>query len=242
MTKFSGPLLHTDRSSAADRDWFSNAPSFMDTDFVQLMDDFIMVANDQTNDWTVVKDTSATVAVLADTVNGILRLTSAATTDNDGASIQGNEVFLPATGVTIWFEARIRASDADQHDGFIGLCENFATNPEACLTASNRIGFQINDEDASILCKSEVADTEASTDSGVDQADATFNVVGFKINGTSSIEFYVDRKLVATHTSVPATELTPAFFNLSGNATGTHTADVDYISVVATRGAVTAWS
>lgn len=199
------------------------------------MDDFTVAVFNATDDWTVVKDASATVTVAADTIHGAALLTSAATTDDDGASIQGNEVILPAAGRTIWFEARIQASDADQHDGFVGICENFATNPEACLTASNRIGFQINDGNASILCKSEVADSESSTDSAVDQADATYNTVGFKVNGTSTIEFYVDRVLVATHTAVPTTEMTPAFFNLSGNATGTHTAQADYIFACWTR-------
>ena len=235
MTKFSGPLLHTEKSSAAGRDWFGGMPSANDPDYVTMMDDFTIAVFNATDDWTVVKDSSATVTVAADTANGAALLTSATTTDDDGASIQGNEVILPAAGRTIWFEAKVQASDADQHDMFIGISENFATNPEACLTASNRIGFQVDDGDASLLATSEVADTESQTDTSQDMADATYVTLGFRVNGTSSIEFFVNRNLVATHTSVPTTEMTPAFMNISGNNTGTHTAQADYIFACWTR-------
>lgn len=235
MTKFSGPLLHTEKSSAAGREWFGGAPSAFDPDYTYFVDDFNRVAVDLTNDWTEIKDAgAAAAAIVADAANGLLRISSTATTDNDGGSIQGNEIYLPAAGKTIWFEAKVRASDVD-HDMFIGLTQNFATDPEAVLAASNRIGFQITEGSAVWLAKSEIADAETSTSTGVTQVAATFDTVGFRVNGVSTIEFFVNRNLVATHTSVPATELTPAFFNLSGNATGTHTADVDYIAICATR-------
>ncbi len=69
-------------------------------DQVVYMDDFTGVALDSTNDWTVVKDSSAAAAILADTVGGVVKLSSQATTDNDGASIPGNEIFgVPSTRV-----------------------------------------------------------------------------------------------------------------------------------------------
>ena len=121
-------------------------------------------------------------------------------------------------------------------DAFVGLVQNFATNPENILTASNRIGFQINDGDASILCKTEAADTETNTDSGVDAANATDVTVGFKVIGTSSVEFYVNRQLVATHTTnIPTTELAFGLFELSGSVTGTMSMSVDYFGVWGTR-------
>ena len=74
----------------------------------------------------------------------VIALTSTATTENDGASIQGkHEIFsLPTTaGDSIWFETRIKTSDADQMDVLVGLTETFATNPENALASSNIIGF-----------------------------------------------------------------------------------------------------
>ena len=114
-THFSGPVL------------FSNARPTLENlnikawpDQVVYMDDFTGVAFDNTNDWTVVKDSSATVALDADVLNGVVKLSSQATTDNDGSSIQGNEIFaLPSTaGEKLYFEARFSMADADQMDLF----------------------------------------------------------------------------------------------------------------------------
>jgi hypothetical protein len=233
-TRFSNTILY-DRGGSLKK-WGLDLPQGrMSPDYVTVFDDFTGVVIDATNDWTVVKDSSAAVALVADTAGGEVVLTSQTTTNDDGASIQGNEIFLPAAGRTIWFETRIKVADADQQDVFVGICENFATDPEACLTASNRIGLQITDEDASILCKSEVADAETSTDSAIDAVDATYIRLGFKVSGISQIQFFVNRELVATHTTVPATEMAPAIFSLSGNASGTKSLTADYIMCVATR-------
>jgi hypothetical protein len=114
------------------------------------------------------KTGTASVGIVGDTVGGELALTSAATTDDNGASIQGNEIFAVAAGKDIYFSTRIKCNDADQTDICVGLTVNFATNPEAMLTAADRIVFQVDDGNASILCKTEKNGTETSTDSGVD--------------------------------------------------------------------------
>jgi hypothetical protein len=97
-------------------------------------------------------------------------------------------------------------------------------------------GFQIDEGNASILCKTEAGGTETSTDSGVDAANATDVVLGFKINGTTQVEFYVNRNLVATHTTnIPVTELTFGFCEISGTNLGTLSMSVDYFGVWGTR-------
>lgn len=235
--KFSGPIKNVVKSRGA-REWFSSLPVGADLlDVHVFMDDFDQQALDETNKWTVVKDAGASVALGADALKGTLILTSTATTDDDGASVQcSNEVWALTADKQSWFECKFQVADADQQDVFVGICENFATNPEACLTSSNRVGFQINDGNASILCKSEKTDTETSTDSGVDAADATDVVVGWHWDGKGSIKFFVDRGLVATHTADrPLVNMTAALFELSGNATGTKSMTVDYIFVAQER-------
>ncbi len=232
-TRFNGTILHGNTKA---RKWFNDLPQAFAPEYVEQFFDFTEVAADATNLYTVVKDSSATVAIAADTANGRLLLTSAATTDDDGASIQGNEIWLPAAGRTIWFEALLQGSSVADMDIFVGLSQNFATNPEAVLTASNRIGFQVNDGDASILCKTEAADTETSTDSGVDMVNATDIRLGFKVIGTTLVEFYVNRNLVASHTTnIPTTEMAFAAFELSGSITGTRSMSIDYLGVWGTR-------
>lgn len=228
-TRFTGAILFAGKP-------FRDMPQGNHPDYIQLWDDFDKVAVDATNDWTVVKDTGAAVAITADTAGGRLGMTSAATTDNDGSSIQGNEIFLPAANKKIWFETLLQSSDADQMDVVAGLTVNFATNPEAALTAADRICFQIDDGNASILCKTESGGTETSTDSGIDAADTTDVRLGIRVVGTGLVEFYINRSLVASHTTnIPTTELTPALMQLSGNATGTKSMSVDYVMVVAER-------
>jgi hypothetical protein len=168
-------------------------------------------------------------------------MSSAATTDDDGSSIQGNEVFKPAAGTDIWFATRIQSEDTggvvNDQDICVGLSVNFATHPEAMLTAADRIVFQIDDGSGSILCKTEKNGTETSTDSQVDIVDATAIDLAFHVKGTSAVEFYVNGALVATHTTniVDDEELTPAVMQLAGSGTGTKLIYVDYVQVVATR-------
>ena len=234
-THFTGPMLNSGKGSS--RKWFENLPIGLNPDYTVLFDDFTGIALDSTNDWTVVKDSGAAVAIGADVAGGVITMTSAATTDDDGSSIQGNEIFALASGRDIWFRANIQSSNADDMDLCAGLTVNFATNPEAMLTAADRIVFQINDGDGSILCKTEKNGTETSTDSGVDAADATNVELAFHVVGTSYVEFFVDGSLVATHTTnLPDDEeLTVGVMQLSGSATGTLSATLDYVFAAQTR-------
>lgn len=232
-TRFGGTILHS--GTGAGRAWFRDLPQASTPDYVTLWDDFTGVAVDSTNAWTVVKDSGATVAIVADTAGGEIALTSATTTENDGGSIQGNEIFLPAAGRTIWFETRVKVVDADEVDIFVGLVQNFATNPEAALTASNMIGFLIADGSAAITAVAESADTQTTATTGASAVDATYVRLGFKVNGISSIEYFVNRQKVATITAVPTTEMAPALFHLSGSASGTHAMTADYVGCWATR-------
>lgn len=229
-----GPIL--DPGTEVGREWFKNLPVNYDPDFVTFFDDFNRTVFNATDDWTVIKDSGAAVGITADTLNGVVGITSAATTDNDGGSIQANEVFQAASGREIWFEAKVKLHDADDQDFFVGLCENFATDPEACLTSSNRIGFQVTEGNASILCKTEASDVESSTDSQKDAADATYVTLGFVVRNTTHVDFYVNRVLVAMHTSsIPTSLLTPALMSVSGSATGTFITYADYIAIWTNR-------
>ena len=243
-THFKGPILYS-----AARKGLENLQVGVWPDQAVLYDDFTGILLDATNDWTVVKDSSATAALSADTATGVLALTSQATTDNDGASIQGNEIFqLPSTaGEKLFFEARFFASSTSgsgvgQMDIWIGLCENFATNPEAAFTASNRIGFQLDDGSSLTRLITEASDTETETElaAAYNLTDDTYVTVGFigtKGTTTDTVQFYYNRQLVGTHTTnIPTSLMTPAAVEVSGDATGTKSMSVDYIMAAVDRG------
>lgn len=230
-TRFSGPVLYSGANKNAFFAGIGQMPISINPAYFSIVDDFTGIAFDITNDWTELKDTNASVGIVADTVGGELALTSAATTDNDGASIQGNEIFAVATDKDIYFSTRLKCNDADQTDICAGLTVNFATNPEAMLTAADRIVFQVDDGNASILCKTEKNGTETSTDSLVDLADNTYVVLSFNVTSTGSVTFFVNGKQVAQHTTnIPDDEnLTVAAMSLSGSATGTRVTTLDYL-------------
>lgn len=236
-THFTKPIRYARKGTAGSYANRGEMPIGIDPDFYGIVDDFVGVALDTTNDWTELKDVGASTGIAADEVGGVLNLSSTATTDNDGASVQGNEIFALTADKSIWFATRIQNNDADQTDVCVGLTLNFATNPEAMLTATDRIVFQIDDGDASILCKTEKDGTETSTDSGVDLADNTWSELAFNVEGTSKVHFYVDGKHVATHaTNLPDDEnLAAAAMSISGSATGTRVTKVDYIIAVQER-------
>lgn len=236
-THFSGPVLYSGTNTAAPFAGMAEMPITINPAYFSIVDDFVGVAIDTTNDWTVVKDSGASVAIVADTVGGEVALTSAATTDNDGASIQGNEIFLPASGKNMYFSTRVKNTKVAQTDLCFGFTVNFATNPENMLTAADRIVFQVDDGNASILCKTEKNGTETSTDSGVDLADNTYVVLAFSVNSTGSVQFFVNGNSVATHTTnIPDDEnLTVAAMSLSGSASGTRETILDYLIAVETR-------
>lgn len=235
---FTGPLLDSGRLEDV-RDFFEDFPLSQDPDYLYFMDDFDRIVFDSATPcrWTIVKDSGASVAIEADTLSGRALFSSAATTDDDGSSIQGNEIFKVRSGKDIWFETKLQLSDATEMDFCAGLVVNFSTNPEAILTAADRICFQKNDGDASILSKTEKSGTETSKDTEVDFADATDIILGFHVHSDSKVEFFINRHLVSTHTTniVDDEELTIGLFELSGVATGTKTMSVDYVMTVMER-------
>ena len=203
-------------------------------DYFCLEDDFVYELD---TGWTTVKGSGATVAIVADTVGGELGITSAGTTENDGGSVQGNEIFAVAANKNMFFQTRIKNNDVDQSDICVGFTVNFATNPENMLTATDRIVFQVDDGDASILCKTEKDGTETSTDSGVDMVDDTYIKLGIACSGTGKVEFFINDNLVATHgTNIPDDEnLAIAAMSLSGSASGTRVTTIDYLMGARTR-------
>ena len=209
-------------------------PMSINPDYFCLEDDFVYELD---TGWTVVKDSGASVAIVADTVGGELAITSAATTDNDGGSVQGNEIFAVAADKNMFFQTRIKNNDVDQSDICVGFTVNFATNPEAMLTAADRIVFQVDDGDASINCITEKDGTATTTDSGIDMADDTYIKLGIACSGTGKVEFFINDKLVATHsTNIPDDEnLAIAAMSLSGSASGTRATTIDYLMGARTR-------
>tara|TARA_R100001198_G_scaffold28202_1_gene14975 strand:- start:46 stop:717 length:672 start_codon:yes stop_codon:yes gene_type:complete len=209
-------------------------------------DDFNQGALDATHNWTIVKDSSATAAVVADSLNGEVNLTSANTTDNDGASIQAKQesFALPTTaGNKLYFETRVKISDATQTDFLVGFTETFATNPENALLSSNVIGFVKVDGSAIVKGTTESGDTQtlvefADTTKSTMENDTyvTLGLVATKNDSTNKVQFYINRNLVGTSTTnIPTANMKVMAMSVSGDATGQKVTTIDYIMAAQDR-------
>lgn len=230
MSKLTGPLLNRNYYlQDMPRAFFSDLPigiDALDYEFQRHEFDKTLV----TGEFTTVKDSGATVATSGSNVV----ITSTTTTDADGGSIQGlNLQYLVKSGKKLWFEARVKVSDADQGPMFVGLTEAFATNPEAVIVAGiARVGFELLDGSAvlNMVIDNDTASTKVTTGMP-SMADNTYVKLGFRTYG-DYVLFYVNRSYVgkvALPTAIAAIPMAVAFEHLSGNNTGTHTAHCDYI-------------
>ena len=212
------------------------------------------------NNWTITAIgamTVGTVAMAADAVsattplaqwsNGVLIVTPDAT-DNEGYHIQQTnggpgEIWLPRTGRSIIFEARIAAADWDGQDYFIGLAETSATllSAAGALTSDNFVGFHHAIADAGIIdcVAAGTADANEQSFGAANAAiwtDEEYHTVGFRIDGTSNLKFYVDGRLVRQGTMATAFDdaMCISFGNVGSGAL-TDTLSIDYITVAQTR-------
>lgn len=233
--RLSGPFLNreVDRGS---RQWYSNLPQSQDPNYCVYFNDFLVAQDYAASDWVITTTEAgagdASEALAADEACGALLITNDAA-DDDSDSLQGTEeTWRLTSGKQLWFDCRAKVSDADQCDLFLGLGITDTTP----LDTSDRIGFQINDGNASILCKSEKNSTESSDDSAVDAADGTYVRLSFHYNGAGKVEFFVDNALVATHTSnIPDDENLCLTMHLVNGEAVAKTLTVDYLYVAQER-------
>jgi len=198
-------------------------------------------------DWTVTgigTQTVGPVAIRADIVNGVLGLVPDAT-DNEGYQIQftasgsPGELWVPASGRTIAFEARVTAGDWDGQDFFIGLAESSASFFAAtgAITSDNMVGFHHQIADSGLI---ECVHTGTADANETDVGDANsaiftnsaFHRFGFRITGTTGVEYYLDDVLVRRATMANAFDdgMCITFANV-GSGASTDALDIDYVVV-----------
>lgn len=200
----------------------------------KYVDDFVGF---DTGHWVVTETNGSCTQALADTRNGVLVLTSIATEDN-GTQIQlgtgtTGEAFAPAASKNLWFETYIASNDADQNDIFVGL--HVQDTSIIAGFGTDYIGFQVVDASASINCLSCASSVVTTSSAVATLSDDTFVKLGFKITGTSKIEFYVNDNLVATHTTtIPTALMQCSLAHLTGEAVA-NTLSIDYVAIAQDR-------
>lgn len=234
-THMTGPVLNRDKAQGL-REWFSLLPMGQEPDLCIYMNDFIATQDYAATDWVITTTEagagSATEALAADERSGALLITNDAA-DDDLDSLQSNEEnWTMQSGKQLWMECRLKVSDADQVDLMIGLSITDTTP----LDSSDRATFRVTDGSASIVAKNAKNSTETSTASGLSLSDDTYVVLGMYWDGISSLEYYVDRSKVATHTTnVPDDENMAITIHLQNGEAVAKTCTIDYIYVAQER-------
>lgn len=179
-----------------------------------------------TGKYTATQATAGTFA-LGDGAGGVALADCNSTTATQGINVQlggtTGEFIKPAADKDIWFEARVKAADtATGPEFFLGLAAIDTTIIATSANSSaNHIGWQSVTDDNVLLFSAENAGT-GSTDAATTLVDDTWVRLGFKVNGVSTIDQYIDGvKQSETHVTanIPVTEMTLSLVCQSGGTT-----------------------
>ena len=190
-------------------------------------------------DWTVTEtDAGATqaLATSAPCKNGVLLVTNA-NADNNLVSMQkvGHSV-TPTAGTNIYFETRFQVNTATQVDVLFGL---IITDIDPITSITDGIVFRKDDGDTNIdFCTMASSVTSTETAIGTLTAD-TYVTLGFKVTGTSLVEYFVNgTKQGELTTCIPTTPLRVTMTFQDGDTgaiVGAQTMSIDYVFISQTR-------
>ena len=177
-------------------------------------------------DWVVTEVGVATQA-LTDADGGVLLVTNAAADDDSSFSQKVGESFLFQAGKKLWFEARLKVSDATQSDWVAGL-QITDTTP---LAVTDGVYFRKDDGDANIDFVV-VKDSTATTATAIaTNANDTYVRLSFYYNGVDEVVYFVDgvRQGSSVTTNLPDDEVLTLSFGIQNGEAVAKTMSVDYI-------------
>lgn len=189
-----------------------------------FFDDFYELSDE----YTATQATAGTFA-MTDAAYGVALADCNSTTATQGINVQKNttvgELFIPTAGTTIVFECRIKAVDiATGPEFFVGLHQIDTTIiASSAMSGANYIGWQSITDDGVLLftgAKASAADTNTATTF----VDGTWVKLGFKVNGVTSVDQYINGVLQDSSTAlatanIPVTEMVPSLVCQSGGTT-----------------------
>ena len=190
--------------------------------------DYYVAAN-----WTVTETQAGATQALTDGDGGLLLITNTAADDDLVALQKVGESYRFASGKELFFEARLKVSDATQSDVVIGL-QITDTTP---LDVSDGVFFIKADGSTSVSLLVEKNGTATTTSSVATMANDTFISLGFYYDGASSIQYFVDGVVKGTSvtTNLPDDEDMTVSIALQNGEAVAKTMTVDYVFVAKER-------
>ena len=239
---------------------WANCPSlaYSDiSDYYQWTEDFMqLVIDDTISDplgWTVNTENSGAITLKTGEYGGVVHVSTSAT-DNDQCCMQigtgavGTTVEITdASGLELWYECRVKTTNATELAVFIGLAEeNVATdliadNGAASFANKDCIGFSKNTDAATEWdFQYHLAGYVRYTDAKVKvNSSGTFNTFGFHFNGASVLTPYVNGTAQTvcdtSAASFPSGEEMAPIVAIKTGTGASKSIDVDWIRIVGQR-------
>ena len=190
--------------------------------------DYYVAAN-----WTVTETQAGATQALTDGDGGLLLITNTAADDDLVALQKVGESYRFASGKELFFEARLKVSDATQSDVVVGL-QITDTTP---LDVSDGVFFIKADGSTSVSLLVEKNGTATTTSSVATMANDTFISLGFYYDGASSIQYSVNGVVKGTSvtTNLPDDEDMTVSIALQNGEAVAKTMTVDYVFVAKER-------
>jgi len=190
--------------------------------------DYYVAAN-----WTVTETQAGATQALTDGDGGLLLITNTAADDDLVALQKVGESYRFASGKELFFEARLKVSDATQSDVVIGLQITDATP----LDVSDGVFFIKADGSTSVSLLVEKNGTATTTSSVATMSNDTFISLGFYYDGASSIQYSVNGVVKGTSvtTNLPDDEDMTVTIALQNGEAVAKTMTVDYVFVAKER-------
>lgn len=230
-TRYTGPLQNAKKSGGL-RQFFQGLPIGKEPDLVEAFNDFLFTRDYDAGDWVVTEtDAGATQALAADEVNGALLITNTAGA-TDVVQIQAiEECWKMTSGKQMWFETKVKTTDATNVGLFVGL----STTDTTPLATTDCVGFRKAAAAATIVSITEDNTTE-TTNTAATMADGTYITLGFHWDGISSVRFFVNRSLTATHTTnIEQTNKLALVYHLVNAEAFANTLTIDYFYLAQER-------
>ena len=231
-------------STAVEGSALASFPMSDPTRYHALFDDFdTHVTTDGTTAvWTTTLASTGTAAIAAAN-NGSLVITNANTDEDYNQAQMTTASWLPSVSKKFWMKARVKVSDADKTDCFIGLAAIDTTLIAAsAIGVTDAIGFFKAATDTTWTSYVRKDATTGSTSSSAvgSVADDTYTTLGMYYDGDGTMNLYVDDVLVGkieniSSTYWPNAQLSPSIaFGQEGTG-GATVGTVDYIFLAAER-------